>query len=369
MSDRMIETAVEVIEAVTAPVEEAPKVEVSITTNGKRNGKGKHKPDPNQAAIEQGAMIPLCSWCNAPADINDGAVKRVLEEGEQPEWLCKGCKVKDEVDAGSPAPLHITIHPDGSTSQEEVTPGDATLSPLGATETIEEALGGNMTKPEAEEAIKRISDRLLKLEKKEKELASYMVSSEEAIRQDIIAMYRRKAWVALGCKNFKEVGEKFFKKHTAHLYRLKDAALVEQRLREDAAVGPYVANVTLPEGQLRELKGIPEEKQPAAFMGALVEVTKPGGVPDLSALTAKTIKDAVKPWRPIRERATSPETAPVEGEASEENVKSHKFMTRLWYDEERKELVLNFKHLNTIFAERISLQEMIEAGVPAALFA
>lgn len=371
--------SIETIVASTDPMPEAEKVEVHIT--GKKNGKkGKHHP--NLAAIEQGALIPPCAWCGANADINDGAVK-VTYNGES-EWMCKACRVRDEEgELGEPLPMHpdlapppalppllqLTVNPDGTKTLTPV--ADASLVPLGATETIEEAMGGDMTKREAEEAIKRITDRLSRLEKEERKYANFFLSSEEAIRRDVIEIYRRKGWIALGLKSFTEIGHKYFSKHQAHLYRLKDAALVEERLRNDPEVGPVVAGHTLPERQLRELRSIPVEKQPLVFKKALEEVSQPGKPLNVDALTGEMLKAVGKPYKKSSK-------APVAGTASdvpsqdtvvgEDGKPLHKYLTNLWYDEEDKSMVMNFKVQTQVFAVRISLQEMIEAGLPAALF-
>jgi len=91
-----------------------------------------------------------------------------------------------------------------------------------------------MTRQEAEECI------------------SIIKASLADARKHALDLYQREGWRALGYLSFKECAEAEFGRSYQHLYRLKDAALIEQDLRESSA-GEWLP-ATVPERHLRALK-------------------------------------------------------------------------------------------------------------------
>lgn len=103
-----------------------------------------------------------------------------------------------------------------------------------------------MTRDEALDCLRAIKDRL-----------------REA-RQKALELYQREGWKALGYDSFKACAEAEFGNSFQHLYRLKDAALIEKALRESPAGELLPANV--PERHLRVLKAAletPEDRSDA----------------------------------------------------------------------------------------------------------
>lgn len=113
------------------------------------------------------------------------------------------------------------------------------------------------------------------------ECASRIRKGLDGIRADVLELYERRGWVALGYESWRECVVHEFENSERHLYRLLTAARVEQNVKE---IDQLVK--TLPESQTRELAVLaPDEQQ---IVWQVVKDTAPHG-----SVTAQHIKSLV----------------------------------------------------------------------------
>lgn len=98
-----------------------------------------------------------------------------------------------------------------------------------------------MTKAEAQECVNRIKGRI------------------ENIRRNLIELYEREGWKALGYASWRECVIREFGQSEAYLYRQLAAARIEANLSPTGEIGK------LPERQVRPLTALPPEKQREAW--------------------------------------------------------------------------------------------------------
>ncbi len=106
------------------------------------------------------------------------------------------------------------------------------------------------------------------------------------LRAQIVDFHDRKGWAALGYENWADCVQKEFSIGQSHVYRLFEAAKIEERINENSPIGEK----SIPESQLRPLAAVAEDEQKTVYH--LAKETAPEG-----KLTAAHVEKTVREIR------------------------------------------------------------------------